>query len=661
MSYVTIPSYEGNSPFIYVYYAEDDTRLALPVLARLYNEGMRMWSWNGSANPNDIRAAQRISACSALLIFLSDNLNRDIDREYFEAMEALRCNKVKYFVRLSDVELPFDWGKSDTNVVIDYVRSNEAAFWLSIYDSDILERCRGSWPTKPVKTGLSVFESVDSNEVSDEYSDILKIIGTLPALDRSGVPINAEDIALFAGTGEEDGDEESSNRIPEFVEDLNNKSIQDLFGMLDEISVSTRQKAEELQQSAEKRRMEQEKAAMQRASLPFQQDVAPITHSDEPPVPALSFTLSAQSVENAAAEMFGNEIISEQYFVLPPEEQSEELPADASDEIKIIDISDITEETDVSEEPAETQPSFEDFIDVLAGTAPVTEPEPEPVSPESDNTSDDTEVPDDAVILTLSTNPKTVEIEEAPSSSLLPPVRESLSGFILPDDKYIPTAYLENEDETAAPSAAERAAAAELSRKQFESALENAAYKVTGRIVARHSQGIHSMGLKVRKPKKTTKPSVESRPKTIKVVAAKKQETEKKHISERVQSHSERRRRSRRKGNAPIEEIPAEETRRISVTPELMRGEKPIQQAPPTPAPIPAPPVPPVPPPAPPADTAVSETSSSDSTASESKPSVRKKRHPHNSSGLLNMLRELRSQQNAENNSVSEDSSSEEE
>ena len=625
MSYLNIPAYEGSQPFKYVYYAEDDTRLALPVLARLYNEGMRMWSWNGCVSPNDVRASQRISSCAALLIFLSDNLNRDIDREYFEAMEALRCNKVKYFVRLSDVELPFDWGKSETNVVIDYARSNEAAFWLSIYDSEILERCRGSWPKTPVKAGLSAFDSVDSGELSDEYSNILKIIGESPALDRSGAPINAEDIALFAGAADEIAEKGDGDGLPVYVEDINNRSIRDLFGMLDEIAVSTRQRAEEIQQSAEKRRQEQEKAAMSAATLPFQHDVIPIVHSDEPPVPELSFTVFAQSVESAAAEMFGNTIVSEHFDIQSPEAEPD------MEDIPIIDISEYKAE---EAEPAEEKPSFEEFIDELAEAKPI-----EDASAELDEAEAAAEA-----YLPLSTQPKTVEIEEEPVSSLLPPAMGSLTSFTLPDDTYISTVYLENDEESMVPSAAQRAAAAEESRRQFESALENAAFKVTGRIVARHSKGLHSMGLKVKKNTKKVKPTAGHKIKNVKAVTVKPKPAALKHdIPEQTQPLSRvERRRHRRKSNAQEAVPEIQEAQRVSVTPNPVRIAPAVQTSTPAPKPVPAPPAPVIAPPA------VESAPSAPEQGEEATRNVRKKRHPHNSSGLVGMLRQLRSQQSAQ-------------
>ncbi len=642
MSYVTIPSYEGSQPFIYVYYAEDDTRLALPVLARLYNEGLRMWSWNGCAAPTDIRASQRISSCAALLIFLSDNLSRDIDREYFEAMEALRCNKVKYFIRLSDVELPFDWGKSDTNIVIDYVRSNEAAFWLSIYDSDILERCRGSWPSQPVKAGLSAFDAIDSSELSDEYSSILKIIGDSPALDRSGVPINAEDIALFAGAGDNSGEpyaeKNDASQPAMHIDDLNSKSIRDLFGMLDEISVSTRQRAEELQQSAEKRRLEQQKAAMSAASLPFQHDVVRTAHSDEPPVPALSFTLSAQAIEEAAAEMFGANIISESYSVEIYEEEQAELSKE-TDEIIIIDPS----ETSDASTPELSETAFEEFIDDLTGTHIRTVTEEDSIN--SENTvSDEPQKADDNAFIPLFTQAKTVDIKE--EKTLPPPASGSLTGFTLPDDNYITTVHLVHEDEPSPPqSAAERAAAAEQSRKQFESALENAAYKVTGRIIARHSKGIHSVGLKVKKPESTVKRA----PKIVKVKAESSARNipKKEALPTPPPSRVQRRKNRHRKGAAAEKEAmpTVEENRRISVVPDPVRVVPSAEKAP---AAVPSEPVvPPVSPnPTRPSEEAV--VSQSADTASSAQKNVRKKRHPHNSSGLMGVLRQLRSQQSTQ-------------
>lgn len=625
MSFVNIPAYEGSSPFIYVYYAEDDTRLALPVLARLYNEGLRMWSWNGCAQPTDVRATQRISSCAALIIFLSENLDRDIQRGNFEAMEALKCNKVKYFVRLSDMDLPFDWGKSDANVVIDYVRSNEAAFWLSIYDSDIIESCRGAWPKNPVKVGLSVFDSIDSEELSDEYSNILKIIGKAPALDRSGAPINADDIAIFAGAGEtEEPEKEPEKEIEIPVEDLNSKSMQDLFGMLDEISISTRKKAEELQQSAEKRREEQEKAAMQRASLPFEHDAVKTVHSDEPPVPALSFAPAAMSVEALAAEMFGVSFDDTEY------ETVEFAPVEEPELPEVVIIEDIAEKEEATEEP-----SFEAFIDDLAGFGISEEPTAD-TEPEIAEEISEENVQEENAFVPMPTAPKTVEITEDSEHSLLPPASGSLTGFELPDDDYISTVYVYNDDENVPViTADERAAAAEKSRKQFESALENAAFKVTGRIVARHSKGKDSVGLRVRKPK-TVKLSVHAKVKTAKTVIAKPAEPSKSEKNERGLSRAQRRERRRRKETEVPAVQSAEESaeRKVTVIPAPMRGEKP-------------------------ADTVTAPAKESEQAQSsapvqnnpegaEATVSARKKRHPHNSSGLLGILRELKSQKNDE-------------
>lgn len=663
MSYVTVPSYEGNQPYIYVYYAEEDTRLALPVLARLYNEGLRMWSWNGCSTPTDVRASQRISSCAALLIFLSDNLNRDIDRGYFEAMEALRCNKVKYFVRLSDVELPFDWGRSETNVIIDYVRSNEAAFWLSVYDSDIIERCRGAWPSQPVKVGMSVFDSIDSGELSDEYSNILKIIGDSPALDRSGAPVNAEDIALFAGAGES-SEKPSEREVPQTAEppldDLNRRSMEDLFGMLDEISVSTRRRSEELQQAAIERRQAQEKAALARASLPFQQDVVTVDHPEELPAPTISFNNTTPHwTETAAAAMFGADRIPD--IIKAPSantaepEQTElfagemfgELPPIAEDTAP--EEAEIAEPEEITEEVPEA-PSFEAFIDELtakpAAEAPA-EKEPEPAEDEPSSSEPEEENEENSPV-PMATNPITVEISEVGTSYLLPPASGSLTGFVLPDDNYISTVYVMNDEEgDPRPSAAERAAAAEESRRQFESALEKAAYLVTGRIVARHSDGEGSVGLRVRKPK-ARRISINARVKTVKVSPVPIQKTTPEPAAEaEVQpSRSERRSRRSRRSRA-AEEIPsetavtAEESRKLTVTPEPMRGEPPAAILTPSE---------PIAEPAPSAQPAAPAEA-------EGEPAVsrRKKRHPHNSSGLLDLLRTLRTNRSAEQSDETED------
>ncbi len=617
MSYVTVPSYEGNSPFIYVYCAEEDTRLALPVLARLYNEGLRMWSWGGCENPSEVRASQRIASCAALLIFLSENLDRDIQREYFEAMEALRSNKVKYFVRLSDVELPFDWGKSDANVVIDYARSNEAKFWLSIYDSDIIESCRGAWPEKKITAGMSEFDLIDSGELSAEYSDITKIIGTSPALDRSGVPINAEDIALFASVGEKESVVDDTPKPSEMsVAELNRESMADLFGMLDEISVSTKQKADELRLAAEKRKADRDKAAMSAASLPFQHDAVPVAHTDEPPVPALSFLPRSMSVEDMAAEMFGLERVDLEPF------ETEHIEPETAE--KAPDVEEISAESEEVSEPEPIEmPTFEEFIDGLVEVRTS-----EPVA--------ETEITAEPEPVHMATAPITVEIEES-DLSLLPPALESLTDFTLPDDKFTETQFVVNDDEVdPEPTAAERAERAQESRKQFEDALERAAYTVTGRIVARHSKGLHSVGLKVRKPKtvklavRTKTESADKEKEPVKVTPVAVEQPAREEAAERPENRRERRGHRRRNTNGAAENT---DERRVTVTPEPMRGEMPVASKP--------------------VEDLQSEIAASpvaEIAENGEVPSPRKKRHPHNSSGLLDILRTMRRENTTEQN-----------
>lgn len=685
LSYVTVPSYEGNQPFIYVYYAEEDTRLALPVLVRLYNEGLRMWSWNGCETPTEVRASQRISSCAALLIFLSDNLGRDIDRGYFEAMEALRCNKVKYFVRLSDVELPFDWGRSDNNVVIDYARSNEAAFWLSVYDIDVIERCRGVWPSQPLKSGMSVFDSIDSGELSDEYSSILKIIGESPTLDRSGVPINAEDIALFAGAGESDEKRHifgASDNSDLHLDELNRQSIEDLFGMLDEISVSTRQRAEEMRLAAEQRRQEQQAAAMKKASLPFQHDVIKHTHSDEPPVPALSFKNTVHWTVTAARDMFGENsvaAVSDRDFTGEMESMAQTMfgegtVGDRASE-KETDVADVPIIIIEDEQKKEENPSFEEFIDELTERELSPAFEAEPVSEETGEEQTEAEISEteetaeeaeeteeEPEEISMPTQPKTVEIEEERPYTLLPPASGSLTGFTLPDDNYIAAQYVEIRDEgDEGLTAAERAAAAEESRKLFESALEKAAYSVSGRIVARHSNGEHSVGLRVRKPvikkayvKARVKPPVKVSPALVqRTEPVQTEEKAEKSIIEPPLSRAERRamRRTGRKAmmqenmgeesiavsalEFPVEEVP----KKVSVTPEPIRA-VPTQTEKP--------------------EAADENTDKEPAETAETVTGRRKKRHPHNSSGLIDVLRSLRAGTDKEIQTESEADDSEE-
>ncbi|MDR1002023.1 MAG: hypothetical protein LBL82_01960 [Oscillospiraceae bacterium] len=182
MKFKPIPSYEGLNSFSYVYYCNEDENIVVPILTRLYNEGFKFCHShlpNGSAD--QLYITKRMAVCSMIVVFLSESFHADVRSSGKEALSILKSNCFKIFVRLDRSSLKKEWGQSKTSKIINYVRSNEAAFWLKLYDDDILEKCRGAWPDKPIvheqeQEDDSSADSFDSSDVHSEYSSLLSIM-----------------------------------------------------------------------------------------------------------------------------------------------------------------------------------------------------------------------------------------------------------------------------------------------------------------------------------------------------------------------------------------------------------------------------------------------------------------------------------------------------
>lgn len=184
-----IPPYEGNQPFLYACYCAEDEALAFPILARMYNEGFRLFSAlacrsdrHSKKGDNDFRSIQRLNASSSVILFMSHNMLDRIRRSDPEVITAVKSASLRVVVQLDGSEPSGDIYALSVPDHIEYSHGNDAPFWLYIYSSDALEKCRGPWPeeSKRLRMTESNFEDVSDEALSEEYFQLESIISGKP-------------------------------------------------------------------------------------------------------------------------------------------------------------------------------------------------------------------------------------------------------------------------------------------------------------------------------------------------------------------------------------------------------------------------------------------------------------------------------------------------
>ena len=180
-----IPPYEGNQPFLYACYCAEDEALAFPILARMYNEGFRLFSAlacrsdrHSKKGDNDFRSVQRLNASSSVILFMSHNMLDRIRRSDPEVITAVKSASLRVVVQLDGSEPSGDIYALSVPDHIEYSHGNDAPFWLYIYSSDALEKCRGPWPeeSKRLRMTESNFEDVSEEALSEEYFQLENIL-----------------------------------------------------------------------------------------------------------------------------------------------------------------------------------------------------------------------------------------------------------------------------------------------------------------------------------------------------------------------------------------------------------------------------------------------------------------------------------------------------
>lgn len=150
--------------------------LVLPILARMYNEGFRVWSACLCDKVSDFVAVRHVSTSSCVMMFMSHNMIERINSGVPEVLAACRSSLLRTVVLLDDVRPDSRFFALTTPEYMEYQRSNDSSFWLYAYSADYLERCRGPWPEVKISMREPTYEDVQEEAIAAEYISLDNII-----------------------------------------------------------------------------------------------------------------------------------------------------------------------------------------------------------------------------------------------------------------------------------------------------------------------------------------------------------------------------------------------------------------------------------------------------------------------------------------------------
>ena len=196
MLHQTIPLYEGNLPFFYACYSTEDDALAFPVLCRMYNEGFRLWcAMAGGAQNTGYRAMQRLNSASCVVLFMSRAMLELIRRGDPEVLAILKSSRLRMLIMLDDCEVDSSMFSLSAPERVRCSLGGDSAFWLHIYSSDHLERCRGPWPDKKLSLREETMDELVESAIDEEYRALENImLADAPSTDE---PADEEDDDSF--------------------------------------------------------------------------------------------------------------------------------------------------------------------------------------------------------------------------------------------------------------------------------------------------------------------------------------------------------------------------------------------------------------------------------------------------------------------------------
>lgn len=169
MHHQKIPSYTGAQPFIYAVYCKEDEALAFPVLARMYNEGFRIYCAPATGIASDFYKMQRLSSAAGVIMFSSQQLAERMRTGDPDIIAAARSAVLRTVIRLDDTDISNSAFAMSVPDHESYRRENDSAFWLYIYSNDHFDCCRGPWPENKLLLRNPTYEDINEEVVNEEY------------------------------------------------------------------------------------------------------------------------------------------------------------------------------------------------------------------------------------------------------------------------------------------------------------------------------------------------------------------------------------------------------------------------------------------------------------------------------------------------------------
>ncbi len=176
MYHQKIPSYDGAQPFIYAVYCKEDEALAYPVLARMYNEGFRVFCAPSTGVSSDYYKQQRIQSASGVIMFMSSHMAERLRSGDPDVLTAARNPLLRTVILLDSTDVSNNIFAMSVPDHQPYIRENDSAFWLYIYSNDYFDNCRGKWPEKQLLLRDPVYEDISEEVVSEEYRRLQNIM-----------------------------------------------------------------------------------------------------------------------------------------------------------------------------------------------------------------------------------------------------------------------------------------------------------------------------------------------------------------------------------------------------------------------------------------------------------------------------------------------------
>ena len=162
-------------PFIFVSYAHLDSDIAMPIINGLKENSFSIWYDNGiepgSEWPEYI--AQKILDCSVMLVLLSNNSLKSFNCKR-EINFALDENKELLVVHLEKANMTpgMKMQLNSNQAIYKYKFRDTQSFLASLYEADLLEKCKKIPPEPDESDSVTVIEDkVQSNEKDEQKTD----------------------------------------------------------------------------------------------------------------------------------------------------------------------------------------------------------------------------------------------------------------------------------------------------------------------------------------------------------------------------------------------------------------------------------------------------------------------------------------------------------